>query len=319
MLAQLAPATYLPDDSECYDEAEIEEFGRALAALVFAPSKLRRKLQELGVTITRSDFYSEIPTVAELEASFAGRGPLRLDHPFREAAFLRDFLCELIPVAAEFDPAVKPARDDAYAWESGGFGYSDAMAYYCMIRRCRPKTIVEIGCGMSTLIASLACERNGFGRIVAIEPFPAPFLHRIPRVELIEARAQQLDVALIDANLGDGDILFIDSTHTVKHDSDCLHIYLRILPHLTHSILVHAHDIYLPGTLALHTMRDHQIFWNEQYLLYAYLVGNPRTRVLYGSAYHTAANPRLLSDLMHGRYAPGGASLWFSQSGPVAR
>ena len=33
-------------------------------------------------------------------------------------------------------------------------------------------------------------------------------------------------------------------------------------------------------------MRDQQVFWNEQYLLYAYLTMNPRTRVVYGSRYH---------------------------------
>lgn len=319
MLARYKPGTYVSDDVECYDEAELEAFGHVLAGLVYAPSKLRKKLQSLGVTITRADFYSEIPTIADLEASFARPSRLRLDHPFRDTAFLQDFLRELTGFGADFDPPVKPTRDDAYSWENGTFSYSDAMAYYCMIRRCRPKTIVEMGCGVSTLIASLACERNGVGRIIAIEPFPAPFVGRLPRVELIQTRAQDIDAALIDTSLTDGDILFIDTTHTVKHDSDCLHIYLRILPHLTHNLFVHAHDIYLPGSLPMDMMRDHQIYWNEQHLLYAYLIGNPRTRILYGSAYHKHTNPDLLTDFMHGRYAYGGASLWFSQSGPVDR
>ena len=34
-----------------------------LARLVYAPSKLRRRLQEFGVTITRADHYSEIPSI----------------------------------------------------------------------------------------------------------------------------------------------------------------------------------------------------------------------------------------------------------------
>jgi hypothetical protein len=317
MLARYQPGDYVPDDVACYDEAEVEAFGHLLARLVYAPSKLRRRLQELGASITRADFYSEIPAVTDLEASFARPSRLRLDHPFKDTAFLQDFLRDLTPFGADFDPPVTSRHPSEYGWDNSQFSYSDAMSYYCMIRRCRPETIVEIGCGGSTLIASLACERNGFGRIIAIEPFPAPFLRQIPRVELIEQRAQDIDGAFIDANLGDGDILFIDTTHTVKHDSDCLHIYLRILPHLTHNILVHAHDIRLPDTLPLQMMRDHHIYWTEQYLLYAYLIGNPRTRVLYGSAYHDRTNPELLAAFMHGRYRHGGASLWFSQSGPV--
>jgi hypothetical protein len=317
LLAQIKPGTYVSDDVDCYDDAEIEEFARLAAHLVYAPSKLRRRMQDLGVTITRADFYSEVPTVAELEATVAHPSRLYLNHIFREAGFLQEFLRELTPLAAEFDPPVQATREDEFAWEGAALSYSDAMAYYCMIRRCRPKTIVEMGCGASTLIASLACERNGMGRIIAIDPYPAPYLRGLPRVEVIEARVQDIDESLINGSLDDGDILFIDTTHTVKHDSDCLHIYLRILPHLQHSIFVHVHDVYLPDALRIEMMRDHQIYWTEQYLLFAYLVGNPRTRVLYGSAYHNNNNPDLLSAFMHGRFAKGGASLWFAQSGPV--
>jgi hypothetical protein len=317
MLARYQPGEYVPDDVTCYDEAEVEAFGHLLASLVYAPSKLRRRLQELGASLTRADFYSEIPSVADLEASFARPSKLRLDQPFGDAAFLRDFLRDLTPFGADFEPPATATRGNEFAWDNSQFSYSDAMSYYCMIRRCRPKTIIEMGCGASTLIASLACERNGFGRIIAIEPFPEPLLREIPRVELIVARAQDVEAGLVDGNLQDGDILFIDTTHTVKHDSDCLHIYLRILPHLTHNIFVHAHDIRLPYPLPLEMMRDQHIYWTEQYLLYAYLVGNPRTRVLYGSAYHDQANPELLAAFMHGRFGQGGASLWFTQSGSV--
>ena len=147
--------------------------------------------------------------------------------------------------------------------------------------------------------------------------FAAPFLQNIPRVEVIKARAQDVDEALIDTSLQDGDMLFIDSTHTVKHNSDCLHIYLRILPYIRNNIFVHAHDIYLPGPLPIHTMRDHQVYWNEQYILYAYMIDNPRTKVLYSSAYHHQANLDLLAAFMHNRFTPGGGSLWFFQSGPA--
>jgi hypothetical protein len=317
LLAQYRPATYVEEDVECYDDAEIEELGRALAALVYAPSKLRKKLQSMGATITRADFYSEIPTIAELETSFSTPSLLKLDYPFRDNAFLREFLTELTVFAKDFDPPVQATREGEYSWEGGAFSFSDAMSYYCMIRRYRPNTIVEIGCGASTMVASLACEHNSTGRIVAIEPYPAPYVRDIPRVELIQKRAQEIDSTLIESYLQDDDILFIDSTHTVKHDSDCLHIYLRILPHLTRKLLVHVHDIFLPDTLQITSMRDQQLFWNEQYLLYAYLIGNPRTKVLYGSNHHTRTNPEMLHEFMQGRYGMGGVSLWFAQSGAV--
>jgi hypothetical protein len=151
------------------------------------------------------------------------------------------------------------------------------------------------------------------GRIICVEPFPAEFLKSMPTIEMIERRAQDIETGFLNTVLRDGDILFIDSTHTVKHDSDCLHIYLRLLPAITASITVHVHDIHLPEALPLSHMRDQQIFWNEQYLLYAYMCKNPQTRTIYGSQYHTRNNPDLLDRLMHGRYRAGGASFWFEQ------
>jgi hypothetical protein len=69
----------------------------------------------------------------------------------------------------------------------------------------------------------------------------------------------------------------------------------------------------LPDSLPLEMMRDRQLFWNEQYLLYAYMLENLRTRLLYSSAYHYKNNRELLKGLMHNRYVPGGGSIWFSQ------
>jgi hypothetical protein len=72
MLIDVKPGTYLQDDVVCFDRVEVEALGRLLRRLVYGPSSIRRLLQqEFGVTITRADFYSEIPTIADLEQSFA--------------------------------------------------------------------------------------------------------------------------------------------------------------------------------------------------------------------------------------------------------
>ncbi len=314
MLRGVKPGTYLPDDVECYDPAEINALGRLLRRLVYSPSSIRRFLQkEFGVTITRADFYSEIPTIADLERSFAAPSLLTLDGIFPDNSAMIGELDRLMEVSHEFDPPVTRSRPDEYAWEGGPFSYSDAMAYYAMIRTRKPRTIVEIGSGWSTLIAQMACARNGVGRIICVEPYPNEFLQAMQGIELIRRRAQDLETGFLNEVLQDGDVLFIDSTHTIKHDSDCLHIYLRILPAVAVDVTVHVHDINLPDTLSLHQMRDSQIFWNEQYLLYAYMLSNPRTRTIYGSRYHSRYNRRMLDKFMHGRYKAGGASFWFEQ------
>lgn len=114
--------------------------------------------------------------------------------------------------------------------------------------------------------------------------------------------------------LRDGDILFIDSTHSVKYDSDCPHICLRILPAIKSSITVHVHDIFLPRSLPLHMLRGHQIHWHEQCLPHAYSQSNPRPRTIFGSHYHFIRDRPALNLMMHGRYEAGGASFWFEQT-----
>jgi predicted O-methyltransferase YrrM len=315
MLTGLAPGTYVPDDQVCFDEAEISALGRALVSLVYAPSQLRRRLQDLGVSIVPSNFYSEIPTVRDLEQSFASDRVTGFDYVFDDAHMLQT-LDNLTQYSSEFDP---PAADDGsggFYWKNSQFSASDAMAYYCMIRQRKPKTILEIGSGFSTLVASAAVQKNGFGEIICIEPYPRDFLSKVPGVrEIITQSVQSVPPSFFNEHLADQDLLFIDSTHTVKHDSDCVHIYLRVLPLIQANILVHAHDIYFPRTLSLKMLRDHQIFWTEQYLLYAYLIDNRRTTVSFSSAYSSSKHRQALDTLMGGRFSSGGGSIWFDQSG----
>lgn len=315
LLADVKPGTYLPDDVECYDPEEIDALGRVLDRLVYAPSSIRRVLQQkYGVTLTRADRYSEIPTIDEIERSFATPSLLTLDGIFPDNDAMIAELERLMTVSHEFDPPVKSSRPGEYAWENTSFSFSDAMAYYAMVRTRKPRTIVEIGGGWQTRVAQMACEKNGMGRIVCIDANPSEFLPSLEGIEMIQRPVQDLETGFFNTVLRNGDMLFIDSSHTVKHNSDCLHLYLRILPAIDAGITVQVHDVNLPSTLSLDQMRDQQIFWNEQYLLYAYLCSNPRRQTLFGSRYHSKFNPQILNRFMRGRYRAGGASLWFKQS-----
>ena len=129
--------------------------------------------------------------------------------------------------------------------------------------------------------------------------------------ELIRKPVQQVSVEFFDAMLEDGDILFIDSTHTVKTGSDCLYLYLKVLPALRNRVIVHVHDVFLPDAMPQSWALEKQIYWTEQYLLLAYLLDNPRTTVWFGSHYHLLQHPGNLADFMYGRAGAGGGSFWF--------
>jgi hypothetical protein len=184
------------------------------------------------------------------------------------------------------------------------------MAYFAFLRMLKPRRVVEIGSGFSTLAAKQALDLNGRGEVVCVEPYPRPFLQDLANLTLKQIKAQDLTADELDGMLEDGDVLFIDSTHTVKTGSDCLHIYLRLLPKLTKSIYVHIHDIFLPFGMPQQWALDLHIYWTEQYLVLAWLQENARAALLYGSCYHEHFNAELLRSFMYGRWPAGGSSLW---------
>jgi len=74
--------------------------------------------------------------------------------------------------------------------------------------------------------------------------------------------------------LGENDILFIDSSHVIRPQGDVLCEYLEILPTLRSGVLVHIHDIFTPRDYLDQWLIDEVKLWNEQYLLEAFLSCN---------------------------------------------
>jgi hypothetical protein len=300
-------------------ERDVNLLGPLLRSLVWADRGVRQKIQQYGVNIVPVNFYSNTPSIDDITGSYeyTQAAPPYLVESIFDAGRLASILGELSSHASEFDPPVDgdEASCKRFFWKNSQFSYSDAMSYYCFLRMLEPRKLVEIGSGFSTLVAVEAVRRNGAGTITCIEPFPRPFLRDNPAIDLREMRAQDVTPEWLDDALEDGDVLFIDSTHTVKTGSDCLHIYLRLLPQIRKNIFIHVHDVFLPYGLPMEWMLDQQIYWTEQYLLLAWLLDNPRATVLYGSNYHHKFDKPALDSLMCGRYPSGGGSFWIEYRG----
>ncbi|WP_298292974.1 class I SAM-dependent methyltransferase [uncultured Litoreibacter sp.] len=297
------------------NDEEFSQLFQLAKRLLWTNHDTRRRLQGMGINIVPANFYSEIPTHDELDASFEYAEEVPFDSPIfaseRLEAFARD---HLLPYTSGFNPPVENPHEPAieeFFWSCPAFSSTDAMAYYAMIRHLKPKRILEIGSGYSTLVALEAVRQNGFGEVVCVEPFPMDWLRGLP-IRLIEQKVQTLNSAFFEEQLDDGDILFIDSTHTVKNGSDVLHLYLRILPFLTQKLAVHVHDIYLPYPLPYRSARETQIYWTEQYLLYAYLLDNPKTSLLWSGVLGAKRYPDTLKEMMADKMPIGGSSIWFS-------
>lgn len=183
-------------------------------------------------------------------------------------------------------PADRPA-DGGFFLRNGYYGGIDAMLLHALVRHARPRRIIEVGGGYSTLVLAGACQRN------AAEGFPCALrsIDPEPRVEppggpagaVRRERRSAADMAVDDfAGLGPGDILFIDSSHAVKRGSEVNFLVLEVLPRLAPGVFVHFHDIFLPYDYPQKWFRR-GTYLGEQYLVHAFLLGNPAFEVLFAA------------------------------------
>lgn len=179
---------------------------------------------------------------------------------------------------------VNPQGDHGFFYRNGMFESGDAEFLYNMIRLFKPQRIFEIGSGQSTLMAMSAVEANrgedaGYQcEHVCIEPYEAGWLDQL-NVTVVRNPVELIDTSLF-RQLEKNDILFIDSSHIIRPQGDVLFEYFEILPILKPGVLIHIHDIFTPKDYLEEWIQSNVCFWNEQYLLEAFLSYNPEFKIV---------------------------------------
>jgi predicted O-methyltransferase YrrM len=160
----------------------------------------------------------------------------------------------------------------------------DAASLYCMIRHFKPRRIIEVGCGFSSRVMSIAARKNASEgspiHCQFIEPYPTErmLMDRLAG-PLLEKKVQDVSLDVFQ-ELDSGDMLFIDTSHVLKTQNDCCYEYLQVVPSLKPGVLIHVHDIFTPYDYPAEWILHNQFAFNEQYALECLLSGNPRTEVL---------------------------------------
>jgi hypothetical protein len=128
---------------------------------------------------------------------------------------------------------------------------------------------MEVGSGNSTKFVRQAIKDHYLQtRIISVDPSPRVEIDTICD-ETLRVCAETLPVEKFSA-LNSGDILFIDNSHRSFQNSDTTYFFTAILPNLKPGVVYGIHDIFLPHDYPKSwAMR----FYNEQYLLMAYLLG----------------------------------------------
>lgn len=261
-----------------------------------------------GYHITPVHFYQPIPDTRELAAAYPQRHSLTgID--WREAA-QRALLTEIAAFAPETGFPRTASGEATFFLENTMFVGIDPYVYYGLIRKLRPRLILEVGAGFSTLVAAQAAQHLPGTRLVAVEPYPRDFIAQgAYGIEHIGRRAEDLGAAFFD-QLQAGDFLFIDSSHVVRTGSDVVFLLLEVLPRLAPGVVIHLHDIFLPDDYPSGWLLEKHNFWTEQYLIHAYLIHNAHIEVLLGNHYLATTCPDEVRAAFPDAGRWTGGSLW---------
>ncbi len=256
------------------------------------------------VLIPRS-IYSPVPDIEELDpavwdrrSSLAGIA-LDLDRQMHWAE------SRLAAFAAELDAPARPTgRPGEFFFENGYYETGDAEIAYAIVRHLKPAQIIELGSGYSTLVLARACVANArdgdAARLEAFSPHPTTALSE-ERIAGLTAhyrtRAQDLPLDRF-TDLDRDDVLFVDTSHTVKLGGDVNFIVLEVLPRLRPGVVVHFHDVWLPWEYHRVLFEVMEMYWNEQYLLQAFLTFNPAYEVVFATQAIARQAPRRLERLL---------------------
>jgi hypothetical protein len=192
--------------------------------------------------------------------------------------------------------------------QNGWYPTPDAEVYAAMIATIRPRQIIEVGGGFSTLVARRTIELLGLETLIlVIDPQPRTDVSQAAD-ETIARHVEDLDVERLP--LADGLLLFIDSSHVTRTGGDIPYLYNTVVPRLPAGSVVHAHDVFLPFDYA---PRYQARLYTEQYVLHALLQHNSRLEVLFATVFmgarHAGDMTRIFGDTVPSRH--GGASFWF--------
>ena len=298
--------------------------------LEWLPTKWRPKVKKFAFVQNPLDhqmghFYSPIVDLEDAKTRSSQiwpPNPLVLGVEFNDESHLNILTKHFPQFIDAYDyPENGPADSQLlhFYTQNSQFSWLDSRALFVLLRALPPRNIIEVGSGYSSLLMADVNTRflSGSVNITCIEPYPRAFLKSKPVgiSRIIERKVQE--VALEEFSLlGEGDILFIDSSHVSKTGSDVNYIFFEVLPRLAKGVRIHIHDIFLPHDYPENWVLHEARSWNEQYLLRALLMHSSMFRVTFGCSYAFFRFPdHVKSALNHPQgHAFSGGSFWIEKT-----
>jgi hypothetical protein len=228
-------------------------------------------------------------------------------------------LRELLAYYREQPFTDQPSPGMRYHFDNQSYAYSDGIFLHCMLRHLKPRRLIEVGSGYSSCV-TLDTDDRFLGKrtnITFIEPYPQ-LLHSLisdadrERVAILPHPLQAVDLSLFDS-LEAGDVLFVDSTHVSRVDSDVNRLFFDIFPRLKPGVHIHIHDIFYPFEYPKESFRAGRA-WNELYLLRAFLQFNDRFEIVLMNTFMEHFHEAFFREHMPLCMVNPGGSIWLRRS-----
>lgn len=261
--------------------------------LQFQIDQLQQERNESFKFAYPGHYYSPIPSIPEIqkvESRIWGNIPSQLPaidlNTEEQLHLLKNFTQYYNEI---FFPAEKQ-ENSRYYYNNDFYPFTDGAILYSMMRHLKPRRIIEIGSGFSSAIMMDVNDRffNGQVKLDFIEPYPDRLISLMKEADQKRYAIHQQFIQNIDleifSQLEENDILFIDSSHVSKIDSDVNKILFEILPILKKGVFIHFHDLFYP--FEYHKEWVYKgVVWNEAYMLRAFLQFNQHFQIAFWNTY----------------------------------
>ena len=216
---------------------------------------------------------------------------------------------ELAKLMNEFEIMEWGGESEYRYYNNSWFGKGSAAVLHCMMRILKPKRIIEVGSGFSTAVmldTNSIYFQNSI-EINSIEPNAQrlkSLLKKNDNLKIQECNLQDVPLEFFE-QLQENDILFIDSSHVSKVNSDVNYYLFEVFPRLVKGVYIHIHDIFYPFIYPKQWIYEGRAY-NEMYLLRAFLMYNNQYSIQFFGNMLMQEYPDKLRD----KFRPQGGSLW---------
>jgi len=293
-----------------------------VAKLINTANALVEELKIYKTAYPPGHFYSPINNLHEIslaEDKVFNTFPSSLPGIFLNEETQFDFAKKILMYYPEVPFKETKQENLRYYYNNGFYHHTDGIFLFGMLRTLKPKRIIEIGSGFSSALMLDVNEYFFDNKIECtfIEPDPDRLYSLLKKddrqnCKIYPHKIQEMDLNIF-SELEENDIVFIDSSHVSKANSDVNCIFFEIFPLLKPGVFIHIHDIFYPFNYIKSWIFDYGRSWNEAYLLRAFLQYNDSFQIQLFNRYLVQFYRSQIHDLMPECAANYGGNFWMKR------